>query len=687
MISFLPKFLFLFYVFTFTTSPSPVSCFFPFPPPVKDKSSIRPAQDILEICWGDKKLTISPRVLPTLIEYFRLCTNAVNVFTNPEEPLMLSFLRNKMYAMFPDVNRAFLYGAIGYDQAGAVQNAIATLDKYLADKGIPLGEIKSYRWLTINTTSPRTFRSRVTSVIRDITPSNPCRDLVILDGIDKKSNASVKFIPTPYQDDPVKPKFMAIPFTKQFLYDVARADSVGVLIRYYLQSEKCLATFSEKDVTRFKQNMYNVIVHKFLPVIKADPYRIIPGYAGILEILSDVSESIENSNQTQNSSLGFKLKQAYPPLLKKKNAKAPKSVTRNSRQKGHPCNSQDWIWEDTGCDTETCTDSDENTNYYHYLLIVLSVLCIFNCLFCLSTIGYYFFLHKRSSCQPSYPDVTRIKRDRDCTSPGRKESTVWSRAKQTLCDGRKTRCHRNLETILCHGKRGQAGCHGNRAQAASTRSDCQGNKNQAASTSSCCQGKREQNDTKRCCETTPEFQSYDPSFGLQQVKCPHNLVSPRPPQASQPIPYSCFPGRFGLRPGEISMFKPPPCQPCEGSSPGYETHLFRCNTVKQSEEDTVQSIQGSEEFQRIVKELYEQKRSFLQLTLSPRLKPEWSDSTAMSSRKEKGDKPALGGVATPTKQGSRESSRIQGFEMPNQNIERSNLNTTSTQSNERPRST
>uniref|UniRef100_A0A8D9EAL8 Uncharacterized protein n=1 Tax=Cacopsylla melanoneura TaxID=428564 RepID=A0A8D9EAL8_9HEMI len=149
MICLLPKFLFLFFLFTFTTPPPSVSCLFQnihfprLPPPVKNNFPVRPAKDILEICWGNKKLTISPRVLPTLIEYFRLCTNAVNVFTNSEVPLMLSFLRNKMYAIFPDVNRAFLHGAIRYEQGVAVQNALARLDKYnMAKKRIPLGEVK-----------------------------------------------------------------------------------------------------------------------------------------------------------------------------------------------------------------------------------------------------------------------------------------------------------------------------------------------------------------------------------------------------------------------------------------------------------------------------------------------------------------------------------------------------------------
>ncbi|KAL1463568.1 hypothetical protein WDU94_015308 [Cyamophila willieti] len=562
-----------------------VSCFFPnfhfprLPSPAKDKPPTRSPQDVMEICWGDKKLTISPRGVSTLIEYFRLCSNAVYVLSSPEEPLMLSLLRNKIYETLPDVNKAFLYGTIGYEQASGIQKALDTVDRYMVEKRIPPKEHRTNRWLKINTTiTSKMFRSRVTNIIREVS-FNPCQNLVILDGIDKKNNASVKFIPTPYLDDPLKPKFMAIPFTKRSLYDVAKTESVGILTRYYLQSEQCLSKFSNEDVARFKQNMYSVIVNKFLPVIKADPYRIIPGYAGLLEILTDVAESIENSNQTEDTILPFvpsqiQFKQPHPPRLKKKHMK---------QLSGQHCDSDDWVWDDGDSCSDTCPDDSDMNKYYRWLLIILTAICVFNCLFCVSTVGYYLFLRRRCLLKSAYPYAPRAKRDaseRHCTSDSeRSQSTMWiSRAKEILCEGR-----------LCCPKNGKdckdtSSCHGNREQAASTR-------------------------------------SCGPGCGVQQIKCPHNLVSPRP-SFPQDTPY-CYPARYiGMRPGEISLFKTPP----RGSNVSTRYHqVYRCNTgTKQSEEEAVQSIQGCEEFQRIMRELKGLNRSFQDVL--PRTHPaEWND--------------------------------------------------------------
>ncbi|KAI5694258.1 hypothetical protein M8J75_013673 [Diaphorina citri] len=547
---------------------------FRLPRPFKPKVSERPPNEVLEICWGDKKLSIAPRRLPTLIEYFRVCTNAVYVLSPAEEPLMLSILRNKIYNALPDVNKAYLYSVVSYDEVRGLEYALSNVENLMTEKGIPLAESKDARWLKIHTNATRA---------PDAPEPNPCKDLVVLDGVDKVTNQSIKFIPTPYQDDLVKPQYMAIPFSKHFLYEINSRDSVGVLRRYYTLSEQCLATFSAKDVARFKENLYEVILAKFLPVVKENPHRIIPAYGGILAILTDLMECLGNSTSEADSGLATNIQ--FKPVVSSRNKKV-----KGKSPSGPGCvEGETWDWSDTP-DTET-------NKFYSMLLIILASVCFLNCLCYLSTFVFYCHVRREKAKKRCH--------GKSCTSWGHPVGRGMSAHSDQCGGGREVGNHSNK--TRCQGR--EPGIHGNEKRKALSTCDVRG---ACKDELGMCQDvthtavaiehvKCPHNVISPRPGTIPySGGKFTRPVAIEHVKCPHNVISPRPGT----IPYSG--GKF-TRPGEFSLVKP-----LGNPNSVFQTQLYHCmhkyNMTKEDEEGA-QSIQGSEEFQRIMRELDEVHRS------------------------------------------------------------------------------
>lgn len=486
---------------------------------------------------------------------------------------MLSTLRNKIYNTLPDLNKAFLYNTISYDQVTAMESTLLTVQKVMTEKGIaPTDEFRDGRWLTINTNSTAhdSDFSNYTEETSVFNNDNPCKELVVLDGVDKGSNQSIKFIPTPYQDHPQQPQYMAIPFSKHFLYDIHRKDSVNVLRKYYAQSVRCLRSFNEKDVRRFKETLYAVIVDKLLPVIREDPHRVIPAYGGVLEILADISNSMKNANnthQTPEEGLAYGLANVYfKKLIPSKNGPLKETL-------------KDWVWGNN--------DESDTSNYYRSLLILLAVVLLLNGLCYAATLSFYLFIRRNA--------------DKNGSSSRSSKYSMWSRVKTT-----------NGEQLISRGE-----------QLTSCREqliDC-----------SCLKGvpftSRNVKDACRINGNTQGMMIHH----IQHIKCPHNVISPRPKNLYSSVPQTA---RTTTEKDNHNAGK----EPCHDIPAGNHTHKFgrkmyqvkdfsifkplRCQDLKHRsarETEEAQSIQGTDEFQRIVRELDEAQRSLQHFQQMPRV--------------------------------------------------------------------
>ncbi|XP_069685453.1 uncharacterized protein [Periplaneta americana] len=92
-------------------------------------------------------------------------------------------------------------------------------------------------------------------------------------------------IPLPYLDDAIKPAAVALPYKASHLLSLQSESSAFILVRYYVDSTKCLlaASCSAHELHEFNSNYYQWLKSEVIPHLRDDKWY--PGFGGVLRVI------------------------------------------------------------------------------------------------------------------------------------------------------------------------------------------------------------------------------------------------------------------------------------------------------------------------------------------------------------------------------------------------------------------